>query len=84
MAGCPTEVNLVSKLQLLQQSNHPKYGDDIGRSAVQTVLNGTRLDLFETERHLRGEQNLTAGISTPPLRVDQRGSPPAANETFLL
>ncbi|MEA3148416.1 MAG: hypothetical protein QOI53_4061, partial [Verrucomicrobiota bacterium] len=31
---------------------------EIGRVAVQNVLNGARLDLLETERTLRGEENL--------------------------
>jgi hypothetical protein len=48
----------VGKLQLLQQIHHPKYGSEIRRVAVQTVFNGVRLDLLETERTGRGEENL--------------------------
>jgi hypothetical protein len=56
-------MDFVSKLQLLQQIHHPKYGSEVGRVAVQTVFNGARLNLLETERTLRGEENLQDSLT---------------------
>jgi hypothetical protein len=70
----------VSKLQLLQQIHHPKYGSEIRRVAVQTVSNGGYLDLVETERTLRGEENLQ---DRPPIcRYAQTLLPKKCNQNL--